>query len=277
MDAESAFADIRKNIAEGRTQAVAPAVMDLAESDGDPITLIKCLSLLKVIDDRDTSKRILGMLMDRIPDDREMAFQIANALRSLGYPSSALATIKNLEQDDRAVRTAVSCLIDLEEYEEALDRSGRISDPTPFDRVMLSEIHSALGEHQEAVSIASALLDEYPGNYQVRKAYVSALIVAGKDKEALRYARTSLKDKSADSNSIAAYVLRITGNAKAAAGYATRAISIDNGHIGAMETLGICLAMKGEYDKARIVAGAVNEKSPGDKAALNILGYCEGH
>ena len=44
-----------------------------------------------------------------------------------------------------------------------------------------------------------------------------------------------------------------------------------------METLGICLADKGEYDKARIVAGAINEKSPGDKAALNVLSYCEGH
>lgn len=277
MDAESAFADIRKNIAEGRTDMVAPAIMELAESDGDPITLIKCMSLLKVIDDRETSKRILGMLMERIPEDREMAFQIANALRSLGYPSSALSVAKDMDRDDRTVRIAVSCLIDLEEYEEALDWSGRIAEPTPFDRVMLTEIYSAIGEHSDAISIAEGLLKEYPDNYQVRKAYVSALIVAGKDKDAIRYARTSLKDKTADSNSIAAYVLRIAGNTKAAAGYATRAINIDNGHIGAMETLGICLALKGEYDKARIVAGAINEKSPGDKAALNILGYCEGH
>ena len=99
----------------------------------------------------------------------------------------------------------------------------------------------------------------------------------GREKEAAKYSRTGLKDKSADSNAIAAYVLRIAGNYKAAAGYATRAINIDNGHIGAMETLGICLAEKGEYDKARIVAGAINEKSPGDKAALNVLSYCEGH
>ena len=39
----------------------------------------------------------------------------------------------------------------------------------------------------------------------------------------------------------------------------------------------ICLAEKGEYDKARIVAGAINEVSPGNKAALNIISFCEGH
>ena len=66
-------------------------------------------------------------------------------------------------------------------------------------------------------------------------------------------------------------------NYKSAAGFATRALNIDNGHLDAMETLGICLAYKGEYEKARIVAGAINEKSPGDRAALNVLRYCEGH
>ena len=133
---------------------------------------------------------------------------------------------------------------------------------------MLTEIHSALGQHAKAIEIATGLLSEYPQNYQVRRAYVSSLILGGRDKEAGKYARSCLKDKTADSNAIAAYVLRIAG---------TRAINIDNGHIGAMETLGICLAEKGEYDKARIVAGAINEKSPGDKAALNVLSYCEGH
>ena len=169
------------------------------------------------------------------------------------------------------------CLIDLEEYEDAMAKADQIREITPFDRVMLTEIKSALGMHNEAIGIATELLEEFPQNYEVRRAYVSALMLGGKDKEAARYARAAVKDKTADSNAIAAYVLRIAGNYKAAAGYATRAINIDNGHIGAMETLGICLADKGEYDKARIIAGAINEKSPGDKAALNVLSYCEGH
>ena len=277
MDADAAFAEIRKEISEGRGAQIGPRVLSLAESDSDPMTRIKCLSLLKVIDVSGVSKEILRMLLEDLPEDRTTLVQVAGALRGLEYPSSALSILKDMEQDDSIVRMSALCLIDLDEYEEALAMTEKIQEVTPFDRVMLTEIKSALGMHSEAVDIASKLLEEYPQNYEVRRAYVSALMLGGRDKEAAKYARAAVKDKTADSNAIAAYVLRIAGNYKAAAGYATRAINIDNGHIGAMETLGICLADKGEYDKARIIAGAINEKSPGDKAALNVLSYCEGH
>ena len=277
MDADAAFAEIRKEISEGRGAQIGPRVLSLAESDSDPMTRIKCLSLLKVIDVSGVSKEILRMLLEDLPEDRTTLVQVAGALRGLEYPSSALSILKEMEQDDSIVRMSALCLIDLDEYEEALAMTDRIQKVTPFDRVMLTEIKSALGMHSEAVDIATKLLEEYPQNYEVRRAYVSALMLGGRDKEAAKYARAAVKDKTADSNALAAYVLRIAGNYKAAAGYATRALNIDSGHIGAMETLGICLADKGEYDKARIVAGAINEKSPGDKAALNVLSYCEGH
>lgn len=277
MDTDAVFDEIRKDIAEGRGASVGPKVLSLAESDKDPMTRIKCLSLLKVVDDSGVSKDILRMLVEDLPDDRKTLVQTAGALRGLEYPASALSILKGMEQDDSVMRMSALCMIDLDEYEDALDMVGRIGEITPFDRVMLTEIHSALGMHSKAVDIASELLKEYPQNYQVRRAYVSALMLGGRDKEAAKYARSAIKDKSADSNAIAAYVLRIQGNYKAAAGFATRAINIDHGHVGAMETLGICLAEKGEYDKARIVAGAINESSPGDKAALNVLSYCEGH
>ena len=277
MDADAAFAEIRKEISEGRGAQIGPRVLSLAESDSDPMTRIKCLSLLKVIDVSGVSKEILRMLLEDLPEDRTTLVQVAGALRGLEYPSSALSILKEMEQDDSIVRMSALCLIDLDEYEEALAMTDRIQEITPFDRVMLPEIKSALGMHSEAVDIASKLLEEYPQNYEVRRAYVSSLMLGGRDKEAAKYARAAVKDKTADSNALAAYVLRIAGNYKAAAGYATRALNIDSGHIGAMETLGICLADKGEYDKARIVAGAINEKSPGDKAALNVLSYCEGH
>ena len=277
MDADAAFAEIRKEISEGRGAQIGPRVLSLAESDSDPMTRIKCLSLLKVIDVSGVSKEILRMLLEDLPEDRTTLVQVAGALRGLEYPSSALSILKDMEQDDSIVRMSALCLIDLDEYEEALAMTDKIQEVTPFDRVMLTEIKSALGMHSEAVDIASKLLEEYPQNYEVRRVYVSALMLGGRDKEAAKYARAAVKDKTADSNALAAYVLRIAGNYKAAAGYATRALNIDSGHIGAMETLGICLADKGEYDKARIVAGAINEKSPGDKAALNVLSYCEGH
>ena len=277
MDADATFAEIRKEISEGRGAQIGPRVLSLAESDSDPMTRIKCLSLLKVIDVSGVSKEILRMLLEDLPEDRTTLVQVAGALRGLEYPSSALSILKEMEQDDSIVRMSALCFIDLDEYEEALAMTDRIQEVTPFDRVMLTEIKSALGMHSEAVDIASKLLEEYPQNYEVRRAYVSSLMLGGRDKEAAKYARAAVKDKTADSNALAAYVLRIAGNYKAAAGYATRALNIDSGHIGAMETLGICLADKGEYDKARIIAGAINEKSPGDKAALNVLSYCEGH
>lgn len=277
MDADAAFAEIRNEIAQGRGAEVGPRLLEIAESDKDPMNRIKCLSLLKVIDVSGVSKEILRMLLEDLPDDRATLVQVAGALRGLEYPSSALSILKEMDQDDSIIRMSALCLIDLEEYEDAMAKADQIREVTPFDRVMLTEIKSALGMHNEAIGIATELLEEFPQNYEVRRAYVSALMLGGKDKEAARYARAAVKDKTADSNAIAAYVLRIAGNYKAAAGYATRAINIDNGHIGAMETLGICLADKGEYDKARIIAGAINEKSPGDKAALNVLSYCEGH
>ena len=101
--------------------------------------------------------------------------------------------------------------------------------------------------------------------------------MGGRTKDVSKYIRDGVKDKSADSYAVAAYVLRIQGNIKAAGGYASRAVTLNNEHIGAMETLGICLALKNEYDKAKIVAGAINELSPGDKAAISVLSYCEGH
>lgn len=277
MDTEAAFEEIRKDISEGRVGDVGPKVEALAEADKDPMTRIKCLSLLKVVPDDGSSKRILKMIMDELPEDRKTLVQLAGALRGLEFPASALTILKGMDQDDSIVRMSALCLTDLDEYEEALDTVGRISAITPFDRVMLVEIHSALGQHSDAIDIATGLLAELPDNYDVRRAYVSALLLGGRKKDAVKYARACLKDKSADSNAIIAYVLRIEGNYKAAGGYATRAVNMDHGHIGAMETLGICLAVKGEYDKARIVAGAINEKSPGDRAALNILTYCEGH
>ena len=142
---------------------------------------------------------------------------------------------------------------------------------------MRSEVLSALGNHKESVENAELLLAEMPDDFDVRRAYVSALMLAGRDKELTKFVRGCLKEKDADANALAAYAMRVLGNIKAAAGYATRAIKLDPRNVSAMETLGICLAHKGEYEKARIVAGAINEVSPGSKAALNVLSFCDGN
>ena len=277
MDTDAAFDEIRTMISKGMGNEAIARVKDLAASDEDPIVRIKCLSLLKVIDGGEASQEILRSLMEKLPENESLLIQIAGSLRGLDYPSSAYTILKGMESTDPVLRLRCMCLEDMDEYEMALEAVQSIKDVTPFDRVMLSEVLSALGEHSRSIDNAKSLLDEMPGDFDVRRAYVSALMLAGREKEASKYVRGCLKEKTAEANALAAYAMRIFGSTKAAAGYASRALKIDPKNVSAMETLGICLAQKGEYDKARIVAGAINEASPGSRAALNVLTYCEGH
>lgn len=276
MDIDATFDSIRSDMAAGHLSEVGPRVMEIADSTDDPFTLIKCMSLLKVIEDHETMSVLVKRIVSSEDADVQKKVEIAGALRGLDYPMQAYEILKGLEQNDSIIRMSAMCLIDLEEYESAMDLNSRISNPTVGDRIMLAEIQSALGEHSSAINTATELLAGFPKEYEVMRCYVSCLILGGRDKDAIKYARMVLKDKTADANAIAAYTMRVLGNTKAAGGYATRAVQMDNRHIGAMETLGICLAQKGEYEKARIVAGAINEVSPGNKAALNVLDYCNG-
>lgn len=275
MDTDAVFDAVRRDISEGRTSDVGPKLLALAEGDGTPFNLIKCLSLLKVVRDSGATSTILGMLMDSLPDDVQGRVEVAGALRGLDYPALAYSILKDMDQTDPIRRISVMCQMDLDEYETALDILGRMGEMAIVDRIMLVETLSALGEHARSVDAATELLAESPGLFDARRAYVSSLVLAGRDKDAVKYVRACLKDKSSESNALAGYVMRVVGNTKAAAGYATRALQTDPRNISAMETLGICLAEKGEIDKARIVAGAINEISPGDRAALNVISYCD--
>ena len=138
MDADAAFAEIRKEIAEGRGSQVGPRLLEIAESDSDPMNRIKCLSLLKVIDVGGVSKEILRMLMVDLPEDRQTLVQIAGALRGLEYPSSALSILMEMEQDDSIIRMSALCMIDLDEYEDALAKTELIREVT-----LLIRYHSA--------------------------------------------------------------------------------------------------------------------------------------
>lgn len=275
MSNDDSFNEIVADLSAGRTDEVSSKSIALAEETDDPFTIVKCISLLKVANDKETISKLIDILMTKVPEEYNPRVEIAGALRGLEYPHKAYEILKGMEGEDPLVRIKSICLAEMEEYEMALSCVTGIKEQTVGDRVLMVDIYSSLGEHSAANKIAESLISEFPKEYVVMRCYVTALILAGRDKEAVKFVRSCLKDKSADSNAIAAYVMRITGNIKAAAGYATRAIQIDNGHVGAMETLGICLAEKGEIDKARIVAGAINEKSPGDKAALNVLSYCD--
>ncbi len=275
MANEETFQQISRNIASGQTENVSSQILDIVNSSDDPFEILKCMSLLKLVPSDGTESKVANILIDKVDDKNGL--EIASALRTLNCPTFALEALKKLEISDRSQRIRCHCLYDMDEFESAYEVYNSIKNPVINDRILLCSIQSSIGEHKLAIETSEKLLSEYPNDYGVRIAYVNALILGGRQKDAVKYIRTGIKDKSADSNAVAAYVLRITGNIKAAGGYASRAVQLNPEHIGALETLGICLALKGEYDKAKIAAGAINEISPGDKAAINILSYCEGH
>ncbi len=275
MSNDALFQSISDDLAAGRFDGISAKLLSAAESTEDPYEALKCMSILKLVPNDGTESKIANRLVDMA--DEKNGLDIAKALNNLDCPYFSLKILEKLPDTDETVRLRCHCLCDLEEYESALDIYGKIGNQCFNDRIMLTTILSSLGEHKRSIEEATALLADSPKDYDTRIAYVKSLMMGGKNKEALLYARSGLKDKSADSNAVAAYVLRVQGNIKAAGGYASRAVQLNNQHIGGMESLGICLALKGEYEKARIVAGAINEISPGDKAAINVLSYCEGH
>lgn len=274
MDMEAEFAAVRKDIAEGRLSEVPAKIKAIAENGSDPFTAVKCISLMSAVGDRSIMPDLIA-IAEKTASDDETKLQIALALRSLGFPSNAYGMLKGIPKTDETLRASAECLSDMEEYESALACLQSISSPSLSDRCLLAGTYSSLGEHSDAISVSSELIAENPANYEAGVAYVSSLISAGKQKEAVKYVRANLKEKTADSYALAAYAMWIVGNAKSAGAYASRAVQIDHAHVGAMEILGLSLAEKGEIDKARIVAGAINEVRPGDKAALNIISYCD--
>ncbi len=274
MDTEAEFAAVRGDIAQGRLSEVPAKIRAIAEESGDPFTAVKCISLMAAIGDRSIMKELIS-IAERTSSDDETKLQVAMALRSLGFPSNAYGMLKGIGKTDRVLRASAESLSDMEEYESALSCLESISEPTVSDRCLMAGTLSSLGEHAAAISVSTKLIGEFPGDYGAGVAYVSSLISAGKQKEAIRYVRANLKEKTADSYALAAYAMWVAGNSKSAGAYASRAVNMDHAHIGAMETLGLSLAENGETDKARIVAGAINEIAPGNRAALNILSYCD--
>jgi tetratricopeptide (TPR) repeat protein len=269
------FDSISADIAAGRTDGLTVKIFSIADGSSDPYVLLKCMSILKLLPNDGTESKIGSMLVDM--SDAQSALDIAKALYNLNGPYYSLKVLDKAPENDQVVRLRCKCMIDLEEYESAMEEYDSIKEPVINDRIMLSEIQTSVGEHKKSIETATQLLNEQPNDYDVRLAYLKALIAGGCDKEATKYVRAAIKDKSADSNALAAYVFRILGNTNAAGGYASRAVKLNPEHIGAMETLGICLALKGEYEKAKIVAGAINEISPGDKSSITILSYVDGH
>jgi len=275
MEFEESKAAMSKALSDRNMDEFRSTAADAVSASEDTFELIQLTSIITVAGQADLASQAAEKAGSLVGDDPKRRAEAAGALRALGFPMVAYRILKGMEGGDPIHRITATCLVDMEEYESALDELVQIQDHTVYDRIMLSRIYSSLGEHAKAIELAELIEHENPGLYDAMVRYVDALMMAGRQKDAIKYARERLKAKDADGNAIAAYVMRISGKEKSAVGYAMRAINIDQKHIGAMETLGICLAQKGEVEKARIVAGAINEISPGHKSAMEIIHYLE--
>jgi len=245
METDDAFERINAHIREGRYSSVRPEVYRIAElSEGDPFTLIKCASLLKVIDEEEGCQDILGRVEAALPEGGEDRFAAAQALRRLGRPGDALRILHGMGGDDPVLREEAAAL-------------------------------SSLGRHDEALSLAEGIPEASGPSYDSMLALCRVLTVMGRSKDAVRRARAYLREEGgADGNALAAAVMWFNGKTPAAAGFARRALEIDHTHQGAAETMAMCLIEKGRTKEAKVLAGAINQHDPGSDAAIRILDAC---
>jgi tetratricopeptide (TPR) repeat protein len=274
MDIEKAFANIQMRIRDGEYDKVRPMADEIASSADDIDTLLKCASLLKVVDDEDGCQNILDRVVGMSPDAGDR-MTVARSLRGLGRPGEAYEMIKDEEETDAALYEKAETLRLMDESEDALSKMRKIISMTTEHRILLSEILCSLGEFSEAYGISSQLVKDEDGSYRSLVNLCSVMILMGRNKDAIKTAKQYLKEgKDADSLALAAYVMRINGRIPAAANYAHRSLSIDHTHKGALETMAYCLIERSRFLEAKVMAGAINERAPGDPAAIRILDAC---
>ena len=275
MDIEGAFNSIYDNMKNGEYEQVRPKADAIASSTDDIFVLLKCASLLKTVDDDDGCQDILDRVITKASNIKEDRLTIAVPLRNLGRPADAYDLIKDEDETDGMLSEKARTLLMADEAETALSKIRKMSSMTPSDRILMAEILCSLGEFKEAYVVSEASAKD-EGTYEAFANLCSTLILMGRNKDAVKTAKQRLKDdkRSADAPALAAYVMRINGKTTAAAAYAHRALSIDHTHKGALETMAFCLIEKSRFKEAKVMAGAINEKSPGDPAAIRILDAC---
>jgi tetratricopeptide (TPR) repeat protein len=248
-------------------------VDEIAGYVNDTNSLLKCASLLKVVDDEEGCQIILDRIVS-MPHGNDK-FTVAMSLRGLGRPDDAYEMIKDIEENDDMLFEKAGTLLMMDEAEEALAKLKKIISMRSEHNILMAEVLCALGEFDEAYVISSKLVSNENASYVSLVNLCTTLMMMGKNKDAVRTARKYLKEgKDADSLALAAYVMRINGRMSAAANFAHRAITKDHTHKGALETMAFCLIEKSKFTEAKVFAGAINERSPGDPAVIRILDAC---
>ena len=273
MDAEKAFESIRTDIKDGKYDDAKLKVKEIADGVDNVNTLLKCASLLKVVEDEEGCRDILRRIAAS-PIRKEERMNIALSLRNLGRPDDAYEFMKGEEETDDLLREKARTLLLMGEGEEALSNIERLSSRTSKDDILLSEILCSTGEFKKAYEISSRSVKDNR-SYDSLVNLCTTLALMGKSKEAVKTAKQNLKgEKDADSLALAAYVMRIDGRTAPAVAYAYRALNADHTHKGALETMALCFIEKSRFTEAKLLAGGINEKYPGDPAVIRILDAC---
>lgn len=272
MGGDDRFSNVGANITKGNLDAAVAEIITIAESfPRDVGTLLSCASVLKAIGEADGFDKVVDMILDA--STTADPYDIATSLSGLGLYGEALIVLEGSENPAAIPILYATALLAVGRAAEAVDvlSDGNLGIE---ESIVLSEALCAVGRHEEAVSLTKTLVSE-GGGWPAMKAYCAALMHGGDNKGAFKYARKAMKEVgAADSNALAAYVMRINGRIPAAAGYAARALKADAHHLGALEEMAMCLLEKGEVDRARFFAGAINDVSPGHPATVRILDAC---
>ena len=274
MEAEEEFSRITELIKKGDYGSAKIRTRSLADAHRGKASIgIRCASVMKVIGDEGGTEEVLSDILSNLPEDETERFEIHFAIGMLGMPEEALEGMDRMGMvKDRP-----------EQYGRMLFMSGRHDDALSVlsgsrardSRILMSEALCALGRYEEAV-LESAALAKEDDSYDATISYCSSLIAAGREKEAVKFAKSRLKEdkRNVDSLAVMAYVMRLEGKLPAAVNYGNRALKADPLHIGALETMAMCLVETGEAVHAKLFAGTINHKSPGHPAAIRILDAC---
>ena len=277
MDIDSAFESIKGNIKDGKNELVLPQVREIVDAHiGNPEVLIKCASLLKVVEEEEEIQSILDKVMSNLPSDESELLKVAVNLRGLGRVDDAYSIYHSLKTESPELYDLAQTLYLLDEYEMAMSELLKAEGLGRKERILLTECYSAVGEFSKAEKEAQALLDEFGPAYDILVNMSKVLFEKGDPKGAIKFAKSYLKEdkKNLDNLALNAYVMRINGKTMAAVNYSTRVLNADYSHIGALETLAYCHIERKSFVSAKLLAGAINDADPGNPAAVRILDAC---
>lgn len=277
MDIDKAFESINLHIKNNEFDLVRPEIDSIVSAcSNDTITMIKCASLLRVIDDNEGCNDILDKVLTVLPEDVNKKFSVAVAMKGLGRYEDAFDILSDLDEIVPILREKARISLLIGEPKEALSFVEQMNSSEKRDVILLTDALCASGDLQKAYDVAVRLAEDENNSYDSLVNLCSTMIRMGKNKEAIKLARGHLKEdkKNADALALGAYVMRINGKTSAAANFAQHALKVDYTHIGALETLALCLVEKGKIVQAKVLAGAINDKDPGNPAVIRILDAC---